>query len=113
MKINMKSSGSININGKDFVGRNVVINGDKVIIDGVTQDQAIGHLVNITVHGDVDKIENEYGTVTANNVGTIKTMSGDVKCGDVSGSASTMSGDITCGNIAGSASTMSGNIRLK
>ena len=48
--------------------------------------------------------------VNVGTVGRVKTMSGDVHCGDVTGDVSTMSGDVTCGSIAGSAQTMSGDI---
>lgn len=108
----LKSSGRITIDGRDFVGRSVVINGDEVIIDGVKQDGSLIGPVSITVHGDVESIDGPSSDVTVSgSAGQVKTMSGDVRCGDVSGSVSTMSGDVTCGAIGGSVSTMSGDIR--
>jgi len=111
MKINMRNSNRVTIDGKDFVGRNVTITNGTVTVDGKRQPGELIDEVNITVHGDVDSIENSAGTVTAQKTGTVKTQSGDVRCGDVSGSVSTMSGDVTCGSISGSTSTMSGDIR--
>lgn len=100
------------IDGKDFVGGSVIINGNKVIVDGVTQDGELVGDIEIHVHGDAASIETTSGSVNAmGNVGPVKTMSGDVTCGNVSGSVSTMSGDVDCGKIEGSVSTMSGNIR--
>lgn len=112
MRINMRNN-RINIDGRTFTGKNVQISNGKVTIDGVTQDGELVGDINITVEGDVDKIENTCGTVKANKVGTIKTQSGDVECGDVSGSVSTMSGDVDCSNIGGSVSTMSGDVSKK
>ena len=104
-------NGNIKINGKSYKGNNVVIVGDKVIIDGVTQDAEIGQTVNIEIEGNVEKIENEVGDITVRGgAGTIKTASGDISCGDVGGSVSTMNGDVDCGNVGGSVSTMNGDI---
>ena len=44
----------------------------------------------------------------------IKTMSGDVEIhGDVNGDVKTMSGDVDCGNVAGDVSSMSGDIKRR
>lgn len=107
------NGGSINIDGRLFTGNNVSVNNGKVTVDGVVQDGELIGNIDIVVHGDVINIENECGTVTANEVGEISTTSGDIKCGNVAGSAKTMSGDINCGNIGGNAKTMSGDITHK
>lgn len=41
MNINMNGSGKVVIDGREFNGRNVQISGNKVIVDGVTQDGEI------------------------------------------------------------------------
>jgi hypothetical protein len=109
MQINMKN-GRVVIDGKEFRGNNVSIINGKVTVDGIKQDGELVGDINIVVHGDVERIENSSGVVKANNVGNIKTQSGDVECSAVSGSVQTMSGDVTCGDIKGSVSTMSGDI---
>lgn len=112
MNVKMKShNGRINIDGRDFVGRSVVINGDKVIVDGVEQDGSLVGPVNVTVHGDAEVIESSTGSITVDGrCHSAKTASGDIYCGDVSGSVSSMSGDVTCGRVGGSVSTMSGDV---
>jgi hypothetical protein len=111
MKITMRSSGSVVVDGKTFVGNNVVIDGNKVNIDGEVQEGELVGDVNVTVHGDVESLSLSSGTVRANKAGRIQTQSGDVECGDVNGSVSTMSGSVECGNISGSVSTMSGSVK--
>ena len=110
MKFNMKN-GRIVIDGREFRGSSVSIQNGKVTVDGVTQKGDLVGDVNITIHGDVERLENSQGKVIANNVGSIDTQSGDVECGDVTGSVQTMSGDVECESIGGSVSTMSGDVR--
>lgn len=110
MQLNMRNC-RINIDGKEFRGNNVSITNGKVTVDGVVQDGELVGDVNITVHGDVERLENNAGIVKANSVGSVRTQSGDVECGNVTGSVQTMSGDIGCGSIGGSVSTMSGDVK--
>jgi len=109
MKI-FSGGSSITIDGKSFNGKNVSIVNGKVIVDGVTQDGELTGDINVVVHGDIDRLENSCGTVTAKAVGSISTQSGDVICEGVNGSVSTMSGDVRCTAISGSVSTMSGDV---
>ena len=109
MDISLKN-GHITINGNKFTGNNVSINNNTLVIDGVIQDFELGKEVNITVHGDVDTINSNSGTIKANNVGKIKTKSGNITCQAVSGSVKSMSGNIDCGSVAGNIKTLSGNI---
>lgn len=112
MKLNMRGSGRIVIDGREFVGRSVTIIDDKVTVDGVEQDGSLIGDVSITIHGDVDRIETVVGSVeVSGSCGQVKTMSGDVHCGDVTGDVGTMSGDVTCGRVGGNVKTMSGDIR--
>ena len=109
MNINMSGNRTV-INGKEYKGNNVSISGDNVIIDGVTQDGSLSGPVNVVVHGDVNTIENQAGSVTAHNVHQISTGSGDVKCNNVAGSVRTGSGDVECGIISGNVRTGSGDV---
>lgn len=109
----LKIGSRVNIDGRDFTGgRTVVINDNEVWIDGVKQDGTLTGPVSITVHGDVDLIDGPAAQVeVAGTCGTVKTMSGDVRCGNVAGDVGTMSGDVTCGKVSGNVKTMSGDIR--
>ncbi len=105
----------ININGTTIIssGRgNVVISNGRVVVDGkdVTPD---AKQINIEVHGDLQAINADACDQihVTGSVGEVRTTSGDIQCGDVSGSVQCMSGDVSCGRVAGSVSTMSGDIR--
>ena len=112
--INMKGSGSIVIDGREFTGGNITISGNKVVVDGVEQAGELVGDIKIDVHGDVASMNAGSGDVTiSGSCGPVSTMSGDVHCGDVNGNIKTMSGDVTCGAVIGSVSTMSGHIRQK
>lgn len=113
MHFNMKGStvNGVTIDGVSFAGKNISITGNgKVVVDGVEQAGSLIGDVNVIVDGDIDRLEVVSGSITAKNVSSVKTTSGDVECADVSGSVSTMSGDIDCRSIGGSVSTMSGDI---
>lgn len=105
---------TIKINGGSvsISGRSVVIQNGRVVVDGkdVTGDDA--KIINIEIQGNVESVSADVcNTISVTgSVGTVKTQSGDVRCGDVADSVKTMSGDITCGSIGGDASTMSGDI---
>ena len=109
MNIDMKG-GHVVIDGRKFEGKNITINNGKVIVDGVSQDGELSGTVNVSVHGDVERLENNSGNVTAENVGDISTGSGDVTCSSVSGSIRTGSGDVECGSVGGSIRTGSGDV---
>lgn len=110
--LNIKSSGSrVTIDGRDFVGRSITINGDKVVVDGVEQSGSLVGPISIEVHGNCEQLDTTSGSVTVSgSCGRVKTMSGDVRCGDVTGDIGTMSGDVTCGKVGGNVKTMSGDI---
>lgn len=111
MKMRMKfNDGSIEVNGDQIRGKSITIENGEIFVDGEMKKSELFGDINITINGDVESLENANGTVKANNVGKISTMSGDVECGDVSGNVSTMSGDIECDAVAGKVETMSGDI---
>lgn len=107
-----KTESRVTIDGRDFVGRNVVINSDgQVIVDGVVQNGSLVGPVSVEIHGDAERVESSAGTIkVAGLCGSASTQSGDIECGDVHGSVSTMSGDVTCKSIAGNCKTMTGDI---
>ena len=109
MKISM-NNGRVEIDGKSFVGQNIQISGNKVLVDGKAQaGELVGDII-VTVHGDVQSIDDVVGKVTANNVGEISTGSGDINCGAVSGGIRTGSGDVHCGTVEGNIKTGSGDV---
>ena len=109
MNISMKN-GKCVIDGKSFTGNNISINGNKVIVDGVTQDGELVGDITVTVHGDVEALENTNGNVKANNVGSVKTTNGKVTCVDVAGDVKTTNGDVNAKSILGKVTTVNGDI---
>lgn len=104
MNLNMRN-GRVVIDGREFHGNSVTISNGKVTVDGVVQDGELSGPITVTVHGDVQSLENHSGNVTANNLGEVNTGSGDVKCGNVSGSIRTGSGYVECGTVGGNIRT--------
>lgn len=106
---------SININGVTVSGTSIVVRNGKVIVDGKDVTLADVKEINVTITGNVDKLEvDACQTISVKgDVGNVKTLSGTVTItGDVKGSVQTMSGDVDCeGSITGSISTMSGNVK--
>jgi len=102
----------ININGKSYSGNNVTIKNNKIYIDGVNQTPVNDKVINITVDGNISKLDVDEceQIIVHGDCSKVSTMSGDVKCGNVTGNVKTMSGDVECGNVGGDVETMSGDI---
>ena len=109
---NGKVMSSITINGNSFEGKSIVIRNNRVIINGndVTPDEKV---INISVKGDLDNITSDYCNeiVITGSVNTVKSTSGDIECGNVTGNIETTSGDIECGNVGGNIKTISGDVK--
>ena len=105
-------SSIITINGRAYQGNSVSVRGNQVIIDGVKQDMPEEKNITISIEGNVNtlSVDSCDKVRVTGSVGTLKTMSGDVKCGDVDGDVKTMSGDVKCSDVAGKIKTMSGYI---
>lgn len=106
---------TININGQVFRnaegGSMSVVNG-RVFINGkdCTPD---AKEINISITGDVDSVSVDCCNklTIEGHVNEVKTTSGDIECGNVSGNVKTTSGDIECHNVFGNVSTVSGDIK--
>lgn len=101
------------VNGVGFQGNNITIRSGNVIIDGndVTPESKT---INISVVGDITTLSvSSCDKITVKgNVDSISTQNGDVEiAGNVTGDVKTMSGDVDCGDIGGSIKTMSGDIK--
>ena len=103
MNITMKN-GSMTINGKSYSGKNICIDGNKIVIDGKEQEGELVGDINVTVNGDVESLSTVSGDVTTTgDIGSVKTTSGDVtlKKGDIKTNVQTISGYVTAKNIGG------------
>lgn len=101
------------INGRRYEGNNVQITGNKVVIDGKTQDLPDEKHINITVEGDATSVKLDNGEITVNGrVGTLTSHNGNVNVdGDVEGNVTTTNGNVKCVAVFGDANTVNGNIK--
>lgn len=106
---------AIVIGNKVYSGNNITISNNRIIIDGKEVNTGDDKTINIEVTGDVQRLEvDSCNKVTVHgNTGLVKTVSGDVECGNVEGGVQTISGNVDCGDIGGSVSTVSGNVKHK
>lgn len=101
---------SVAINGKTYVGRNINIDGQRVIVDGKQVTEAA--VVDIVINGNVEKIDGACDVKVTGDVGEIDTSSGDISVtGNVKGNVKTTAGDVEIGgNVGGSVKTTAGDI---
>jgi len=127
----LKGIATITINGTSYQSNNISIKNSKIVINGkdVTPNEkqisivVTGNITTLDVEscetikitGDVTTVKTMSGNVNCGNVkDNAKTMSGDIMVtGNVGGNAESTSGDINCGNITGNVKTMSGDIKYK
>jgi hypothetical protein len=104
--------GMVQINGHIYVGSDVTISGDKIYLDGVEQKEVVTQrTLHVAVVGDIGTLKTVSGDVqVSGNVGQLSTNSGDVHCSDILGYARTLSGDVSCRDVGGSIKTISGDI---
>ena len=95
------STNKITVNGKTYSGKNVIINRNKVIIDGKETNQPIDEIKEITIIGDVHNLNCQCVTINGNVSGQIDSQKVEIT-GDVKGDIDAMSVDINgqhTGNI--------------
>lgn len=110
------SKSTVTINDVVYSGRSVTINGDKVVVDGVVQQQSLVGPITVTVNGDCESVSTLSGDIkVTGNVGSVTATSGDIDIeGSVEGSLKSVSGDIKVSRPhTNSISTVSGDIIVK
>ena len=106
-----KDMGTITINGQSYTGRNISINGDVVVIDGVVQEGSLVGPVSVVVLGSAEEVKTVSGEIhVQGSVCIVKSTSGDISCWDVLGDVQTVSGDIECRKVTGNINTVSGDV---
>lgn len=105
--------GTISVNGKTYSGNSVSVVNGNVFVDGKKAEPSKQPIVSIIIEGQVDKLSVDScdSLIAKGNVGSLKTMSGDIECGNVLGNVKTMSGDVRCEDIHGDVSSVSGDIK--
>ncbi|WP_407305814.1 hypothetical protein [Acinetobacter sp.] len=103
---------TVNINGAYISGSNIFIRGNKIMVDG--QDHTPdAKIINIEVHGNIQALNvDACEKVTVHgSAGSVITISGDVVIGgNVTGGVRTVSGDVNCGDVHGDIDTVSGDV---
>jgi hypothetical protein len=101
----------ITVNNSNYGGKSITIINGKVFIDGkdVTPD---AKEISISVEGNIENLEVDHAKAITikGDVNKVKTGSGDISCGNITGGAQTGSGDIDCGVINGDVQTGSGDV---
>ena len=104
---------SITINGTTYTAANsITIKNGKITLDGKDATPGDAKHIVIAVNGNINQIQADHvnSFQIYGEVGSIDTVSGDVKCGNVANFVNTVSGDIDCDVVNGNAKTVSGDI---
>ena len=104
---------TVQINGVTYSGNNISIKGDKVAVDGKTKIELKEKNITINISSAVEELQANCKSIVAwpgSSIGSIRTVSGDVSCIDVSRDINTISGDVKCKKINGTVNTISGDI---
>jgi hypothetical protein len=95
-----QKQGTVTINGTTYTGNSVSINDNGIVIDGniVSNLSSLGINISVRIDGNCDSVNTTSGDISINGevTGNVSTVSGDVKCNNISGSVRTVSGDIVC-----------------
>lgn len=103
----------ININGKSYSGDNLSVINGVVYIDGNKVDSTDEKVINISVEGNVDKLEVDScnSIRVAGDCGTVNSKNGNLSIGgNVGGDVTNKNGNITCSRVGGSVDNKNGNI---
>lgn len=103
MKIFGRNSG-VSINGKSYVGNNITITNNQVIIDGVIQDGELNNKgkINVVINCNVDKIVSDESINIVGNVSGNIEAKVNVSCFGVNGDVNA-GVNVNCDDIKGDA----------
>lgn len=104
-------SAAISINGKRYQGDSIQIIRQRVTVNGVDVTPEAKH-ITVEVLGNVGNLQVDHCPMVkvTGSAGMLRTMSGDIHCGDVHGGVVTVSGDVTCGSVTGDVGTVAGDV---
>lgn len=104
---------TVTINGKTYIGNNVMVCNGKVIVDGKPYE-GNDKEIYITVTGDVSilKVDSCNQINITGNVNDLKNGSGDITVGGAVDSVTSGSGDIGIKGNAGTVQTGSGDVKV-
>lgn len=111
MKVHMKT-GCVVINDKSYVGRSIVCNNGRVVVDN--KDQGVDlrkEVVSVVINGTVDEIFLSGADLEVNgSVGVAHVEGGDVKCHNIMGNLNVVNGDVNCNTINGGVNVINGDV---
>ena len=106
--------GTVTVNGNVYKGESISIVDGVVKIDGKVADSGVNPpKIEISVVGDVKSLEVDNAELLniSGNVGSLSTVNGNVKCGDILGSVSTVNGNVKAETISGAVKSVNGKIK--
>jgi len=103
----------VTVNGVSYSGRNVTIDGDKVIVDGKVVEVPEGRKIEVTIEGDLERLHLTNGVVYAKGmIGDIAMQNGTVNAeADIKGEVSMGNGKITCHDVYADVNLDMGSIK--
>lgn len=115
LKLLFKEKSVITINGVNYSGRNVQMDGTgNLIIDGNHVTQIESKNVVVTVIGNVEELSTTNGDVSVVGAVDVSSTNGDINIsGSVTGNVSTTNGNVQAKEIHGKVKTVNGNIKTK
>ncbi len=87
-------------NGKVYKGGSVSINGKKIIIDGIVQDDDFEGVVKLIIEGTVGPIKTDCDVEVYGKVDGYVDAGGSVTCEDVEGNVNA-GGSVRCNDVGG------------
>lgn len=94
--------GNITINGKTYVGNNISVVNDRVIIDGKPVEDPGKGIVSIKIEGDLASLHSDLAVTVNGNVQGDVEAGNSVTCGNVKGNVKA-GNSVNCGDISGTA----------
>jgi len=124
---------TILINGRKFLGRalridnqsnSIFIDGRRIeldqqlkidiVVQGNLDSLEVGAASTIEVQGSASRVKTGSGNVKCGNVtGDVTSASGRIECAAVEGNVSSASGNISCGTVGGSVKTVTGDVKIR
>lgn len=81
-------------------GKNIMVNGDKVFVDGKLVEEGLSGNVTISFEGDLASLTTNCSAIVHGNVMGDVDAGGSVTCGDVEGSVDA-GGSVKCSHVGG------------
>lgn len=103
------------VNEKSYVGRNISVRNNRIIINGVDVTPKDTLKVDIRVDGNIEVVDVDCCDKidVTGYVKSLRATSSDIKCGDVKNGIVITSGNVNCDSVVGNIKTTSGEVKTR